>query len=581
MTKKSIIFIIAVILLSNLSVLNLSCKKDTDIILTADKTNVTPFEVITITTTDYIFTEEKYSALIADRNIKLIKDESNKLIFMMPSISGGNQILSFSIDGVEQNINFTITALEVVDNPSEVINNYKENIDNALDTIANLNILSGIQISEQNIQIIENYISDFEQAFTTASEAEKQELAQFMQANSEMFDFNNFDFQLLRDSLNIETKDFAKWDKKLTQDIQYFTGLVIATGATIAIFNGTLLSGNPILIAIAGAALCTEFILVYNQTETILTRSYKPFQFNIWNELENSKENEFNNNETYQINIEATYRSLYNKDNGSSSSINSLASSMNTFAGYWNTIANYIPGLDGTVPTLETQSSYLTNPNTSSISSEYITIGNITNPNVTIDNFSNTSGVSVSFTTNETEEQNFTFDIVYTNPNFSTKTETISASIIGTPLFYGSTFLQGTQTVNECQFMRKYNCSITIDLEISNGQINEGTYLYHHQFSHQILSGENCTPASSSNWTYSNPLIINGNNVSFTISIQNGNVHFSGIKSGSSISGTFTVSTTYLDAGSISSSMTLNLQDGRKMISRSDCENIEIIKEYN
>ncbi|MEZ5199028.1 MAG: hypothetical protein R2764_22395, partial [Bacteroidales bacterium] len=324
-TKKQLVLLVVSLLISAMAING--CTKETEenentndntnnlgsINLTPNKTNVTPFEVIAITAEDYAFEKEVYYGSIGERNIELKKDGENKLLFLMPSISGGDQLLKFIIDEENYEIQFNITALATVDNPEEVISGYKEEISSMIDDIKDLNNSSILHVAEHNIQIVEDYLTDFDEAYATSTDEEKQELAQFMVANPGLFDFDSFDFEILNDSLTIGLKDFIAWDQRLTNDMKYFTGLIIATAATITLFNGALLSGNPILITITSAALLTEFLLVYDHTETILNRCYKPFEFDIENELEKTN-GEYDKDVEYILAIDATYRTLYEGD---------------------------------------------------------------------------------------------------------------------------------------------------------------------------------------------------------------------------------------------------------------------------
>ena len=78
MIKKTLSYAFLLLLLSSLTITNSSCKKtnsDEDnnkpIELSIDKTNVTPFEVITITATNYTFLNNTYPRIIANRDIEM------------------------------------------------------------------------------------------------------------------------------------------------------------------------------------------------------------------------------------------------------------------------------------------------------------------------------------------------------------------------------------------------------------------------------------------------------------------------------------------------------------------------------
>ena len=435
MTEKALNYTLIVLLLVSLTITNWSCEKifgddsvEETITLSQDKTQVTPFEIVTITAADYTFSNDVYYATIADKDIELKKTTDNQLMYMMPYITSGNHKLVLTIDDVEYNIGFDINSPAPISNPEEVIDSYKQNVVVAFDTLKYMNQVYNLQIESQNLQVIENYLTDFDQAYASATEDEKQELAQFMQANPYLFDFSNFDYSFFNDSLNT-SKDFVKWDQKLTRDMQYYTGLVIATGATVVLFNGALVSLNPLAIFITGGALLTEVYLLKSQTSTILNRSYKPFEFEISNELR-SQTVEFDNDVEYILGIDGTYRTLYNNDQGSSNIIIELVANINTFTGYWNNVLENIPGVSGSVTNLDTQNSYVINTNESSVTPQYISIENISNSNVTLSQFFNTDAVRVTFTTTSDEDEDFTFDIVYTNPDFSAERINVSAKLV-------------------------------------------------------------------------------------------------------------------------------------------------------
>ena len=427
-----------ILILSSITISNWHCGLVGDVLdgddnpaqyaISPDRYDVSPFETVTLTIDEYYFSEDSYYGEIYDKEVQLIKLSGTQLTFMMPFVPEGERILEFILEDVTHDIEFTIQTLEEIQNPDEVITTYKDNVIEAFDELKNMNQLYNLEIEPQNLQVIEKYISDFNNAYSSATAYEKQELAQFMNANPDLFDFSNFDYSLFNDSLNT-SRSFVKWDQRLTHDMQYYTGLVIATGATVALFNGALVSLNPFAIAITGAALVVEVVLLKQQSITILNRSYKPFEFDINNELRSGIV-EFENNIEYLLGIDATYRTMYKNDQNSSDLTIELVSNINTVTGYWNQVLENIPGTSGNVSNLNDQNNYNVNPNRSSVTPQYISIENISNSNVLLSSFSNTDAVRVTFTTTSDEDQIFKFDVVYKNPDFSTETITVSAKII-------------------------------------------------------------------------------------------------------------------------------------------------------
>ncbi len=407
--------------------------------VTADKYSVEPFETVTLTIDEYVLTDDLYYAQIYDKDIELVKISDSQLTFMMPFIPDGERILEWVIDGVSHEIDFTIIPLEEIDNPEEIIMDYKQNVEDAFTELKSMNDKYNLELDQSNLAIIENYIVDFNQNYSSATADEKQELAQFMKANPDLFDFSHFDYSVFDDSLNTN-KDFVKWDQKLQSDMNYFVGLVIATGATIGIFNGALATLNPFAIGISGAALLTEALLLKSHIKTMLNRTYKPFEFDIANELRTNTI-EFSNDTEYILGIDGTYRTLYNNDQNSSDVIIELVANINVVTGYWNTVKNKISGTKGEVPSLQGQSSYTVNVNESSVTPQYVSIENISNSSVQLSNFKNDDAVRVTFKTSASQSQDFTFDIVYRNPDFSEERITVQSKIIIPEFDYAGSWL--------------------------------------------------------------------------------------------------------------------------------------------
>lgn len=423
-----------VLLMAILSVTNSGCEtlfgddedptQSIDVYL--DKSDVSPFEQVTITAIDYDFPQESYMATIGGKDITLTRTTSNQLVFTMPFIAG-NQVLVVVLNEVSYSFDFMVNELEPIANPDELISTYQQSVAGVIAEVEQMIQQGELQISVEHMQVLKNQKSTFDQSFASATTDQKQEVAQFIKANPEFFNFDHIHLQQFNDSLNT-SRAFVAWDQQLTDDMRYFTGLVIATGATIGIFNGTLISGNPFLIGAATLALATEFVLVFDQTGTMLTRSYKPFEFDLTNELRASMV-EFENDIPYQLGIDATYRTLYKNDRQSSDVTLELVANINTFTGYWNQVSSLVPGLNGTVENLDDKNGYVINANRLAVTPEYISIDNISNSNVTLSNFSHAGTVKVTFSTNADADQDFTFDIVYRNPDFSEEKLNVSAKL--------------------------------------------------------------------------------------------------------------------------------------------------------
>ena len=399
--------------------------------ISADNYTVTPFTTVTLNIEEYIFPEESYHGEIYGKDVELVKVTDTQLKFMMPYVPEGERVLEFIIEDVTHDVLFTIIALDEIENPDEIITNYRDNVIEAFEGLKTMNQQYNLDIEAQNLQVIEDYISDFNTDYASATAEEKQELAQFMNANPDIFDFSHFDYSIFDDSLT-RSRGLIQWDQKLTGDMNYFTGLVIATGATTAIVNGALASLNPFAITISIAALAIEVALLKSHVKAMMKRTYKPFEFDINYEIKSSIV-EFDNNVSYQLGIDATYRTLYQNDQNTSDATIELVANINTVTHYWNQVLENIPGTSGSVQNLNDIENYKVNSNSLAVTSNYITIGNISNSNVQITAFSNNNTVNVTFSTYLEQDIDFTFDIIYDNPLFDKVTKTINARLLADP----------------------------------------------------------------------------------------------------------------------------------------------------
>lgn len=297
----------------------MACEKEEDveetpvgITLVADKTNVTPFEIISINATGYSFGNENYMGTIAEQEISLQKSTQNQLVFMMPSLGNGEQVLVLNINDKDYEFKFVLTALEIIENPEEVIAEHKQSMVNMLDTIAHYNASGELHITEDQIQNIQNHLADFNQAYASVTDIQKQELAQFMQVHPDLFDFSYINFQAFNDGLEKEMRAPDYLDLRLKRDQVYYVLLVAGTLKTLVIFNTSLSSGNPYFIAISGLAFVTATAVLLVQTKTIVNRIYIPNELQL-DDFKNGKTIiEFTDDEEYVLGIDAIHRSLYN-----------------------------------------------------------------------------------------------------------------------------------------------------------------------------------------------------------------------------------------------------------------------------
>lgn len=448
----------------------------------ADKYEVQVFESVTLFIDDYNFSTDQYSAIIADKEVLLRRISNQELSFMIPYIEGGLQYMYFNFEGTDYEIEFQINSSEIIESPSAVIDEQKTQFDLVYDSLLYAQQEGILSISTQNLQTLASLKSDFEQQYTNATEEEKQELAQLMQANPNFFDLSHIHLHQFDDDLSQKLRN-DYWEDQLNDDQEYITALVMATAASIVMFNGTLYSGNPFLIAAMTLAIATEFILILDQVETMWDRTYKPFDLEL-SEDKKSLVLEFDNHIEYQLGIDASYRSLYKNDQQSSEVIIELVASINTFTQYWNQVSSLVPGLVGNVENINDQNDFVTHSSRRSVNPQFMALENISNSNVLRESFTNNNTVKVTFATNATEDQDFSFDLVYNNLSLGNDRITIDArvkvEIDSTPIYEAAVI--GNWTVTNLESGQ--NRYLTIEpngegyyfVEGSGGDDGEGNY---------------------------------------------------------------------------------------------------------
>lgn len=433
---------IIILLLISISFTNWNCSLVGDVLdgddnpaqyaISSDRYNVVPFETVTLTINEYYFSEDSYYGEIYDKEVLLIKISDTQLTFMMPLVPEGERILEFILEDVKHDLTFTILTLEEIDNPDEIITTYQNNIVEAFNELKVLNQQQNTGIEPENLQVIDQLLEDFNQGFSNATEDEKQELAQIMKANPELFDFKLYDYSQFNDSMQT-SKDYISWDRQLSRDAALYAGVVIAGVLTVNTFVASIKIFNPWVFGISAAALVVEYTAIKYLHNKILTTAYKPFQFDIDGELRTDII-EFENETEYILGIDATYRTLFKDDQQSSGVIIELVVNIDKVAGAWNTVKGYISGTTGTYTNISDKISYVANSNRSSVDPQFISIDKMPNSGVNLVGFNNSNNVRVIFQTSSDEDQNFTFDIVYKSPDFSEERITINAKVL-VPVF--------------------------------------------------------------------------------------------------------------------------------------------------
>ncbi|MFK5854767.1 MAG: hypothetical protein QM503_01465 [Bacteroidota bacterium] len=459
MTKKTISYAFLILLLSTLTVTNWSCEKlfgddddETLAVLTPDKYDIIPFATIEITYEDIILNSAEYEGNFGNLAVTLY-NINEKLVFITPNIPQGEQILEIYINNLTYELLFNVQPATQIPNPEEYISSFIVTQQEIVNTNSNLiNLL----VPENEIDLYTNELEHINQIFTDASEllqsasnTEKLEAAMFISANKVELELlqsavNNYAQAInglinngklgVYDSESAFRNAYSAFVLARIQLISHARKIIVWTAAGAIAGSWFPIIGTGIGAAI-GAGIGIGSFLLAVEADNMATNQLLDFE-SIVDELNtdlNKSDFTFINNQYRPFNISGSYHSLNIEHSSSSmSNIQQFISYLSVFAGLFDKINSKLPEIIQIKPkVINDVTTY--NNRTRQIHSNYISIGNISNSNVSISTQSIDGDLKLSFSTTEVEDQEFSFDINYNYDGFSstvlTKTATLKADI--------------------------------------------------------------------------------------------------------------------------------------------------------
>ena len=300
--------------------------------------------------------------------------------------------------------------------------------------------MPGAENSQANAQVLMTAYNNFNNQLKTATDDEKMQLAKFIAANPDIFSPFE-DISIYKDSLSLykitassTTPEIKLSDFDAGVKIRV-TKLLISSVVTIALGAST---GG---IAFAACAIITircmydlDDYCIINLAEIVdrigsfsLTAS------------KGTSSNNFTKGRQYSIYVRSDYRNLYSADISSNSTvISSIVSGLNSLHNIWDKINSYLPVtvLGATiVPKLNGESVDLSKVTTygqknEPVSTAFLSLQDISNSNVTATVDNSGSVLKVTFNTTATTNQDFTYNVVYTNPDADNYSQSFSGTVI-------------------------------------------------------------------------------------------------------------------------------------------------------
>jgi uncharacterized protein (TIGR02145 family) len=420
------------------------CRKDEPVktkkTLSALKSYVYPMEITILEAENIKFNKTSYSAKIGDTDIELILHEEY-LAFLMPAISDGSHKIIATIEGRKYEVPITVKSTHTVADPASFVQSQINDFtfSNAeLDEIhAAMKNKPGMEDSENEIKMLKSYNEELSKIIAEATPEELSELANFIQVNKELFTNRQNPVSFIDDSLSFNkmsnVPEFRY--REIVSTILDRGSKVIISGCGMALF---ILNPEPIVTKALGTV--AAIALVYNLYEmkselmAISNAAVMPNgNFDVWTVSQN-KTYTFVKDKSYDIAMKQDYRNL-NKNDVSSSApgIKSIVKVMDGVDKYWNALREKLGGMMG-VNKAHLKLINVTNIKSLLVHAEHLEIKNISNNKVTGKVTKKDEKLYVTFTTKETANQNFTFDVIY---KFETGTFTKKVEAVLQPIAKG------------------------------------------------------------------------------------------------------------------------------------------------
>jgi hypothetical protein len=453
MKKKYFLSLCHVVFCSLLILFTTNCSKESEnpesepTALNTEKSQYAPYEVVTISTSEKIISQPSTTAKINNLEIPLdITD--GKVSFLLPNLNNGKYTLSFSSNEIKYEVPITVESLSNVLSAdvyfTEMTSNVAANINklNAqMNELEQSSYYSTEHIALKNdISKYTNLLNSYTESYKQLTEEQKKEFAKMIAANKTVFDIQSVLINKLSTYTLKQTQSVSDYEENVKEKATVFIESIFHTIDLIPKVVGlAILAKTPIHPFINAGAILAAGIYVakfmISATTTVaaavnlISASIKPSEFIA--ETNKIAALEYNTGIEKAINIRANYRSLIASDsNDSGSTIQSIVENYNSFKEKYTGFINELPDLFKPSYSLSALKNIHTNT-TRSVFNKYLSITNISNPNVTLEQINQQDGsIKIKASTSSNTDQTFTYDVNYTNRNFTTDMKkTVSAKV--------------------------------------------------------------------------------------------------------------------------------------------------------
>lgn len=457
---KKIIFLNLLLLL-----LSVGCSKEDEnnnsepVNLTTEKELYAPLEVVTIVANEPIF-EAGTSSI--DGNIEgfavSIQPGDTTASFLLPSLESGSHEVEFNINGKNYKVAIVVQKLTDIATADSYYNDITANIHENIERLnARLEQMIAEGVSQEEYTAIEDEIEkystileEYQAKYAALSPAEKDDFAAFMAANQNLIAAIQTANVAFSSSLNNMRTGVQNYEAGVEVSKAAFVSSVIITVAHIpSILTLANIAVNPnpwvVAAAVAGAGIVFASFMIHvaevkAMTGILLNRALKPYE-NL-----TVSQTVYQVGQEIEVSITGKYRSLLptdgvDGDNGNV--ITTIVTTFDSFKDKFNSLRNKLPEVlrpGNPMPGIKST----INSSVRSIYNQYINITNISNPDVTLQQLNQEDGsIKLKATTSLSTDQQFTYDIDYTNTNFTkglkkTVTAEVKAAVDSTEVYRNS-----------------------------------------------------------------------------------------------------------------------------------------------
>ncbi|MFT6383461.1 MAG: hypothetical protein ACJAQR_000272 [Bacteroidia bacterium] len=380
------------------------------------------------------------SATLNSENMPLTSTSEGYGFVVPVDLAMGSYTLNITAD--EKVVDFTLTIRETenIPDPDQYINKTLQDINTQVTDAGEIKskLPANEQASFQNdIETINGWIDQYKTAYDALTPEQKLVAAKTIEANKQ----NLEDLSTAIDNLNASTLKLKKAELDNHEDIiedamEEYTLAVISVArstAIAAILTSTgFLTFGPLGAAIGGGIgvgiVALNFKRLSAAQSVLMNNTFLPFE----NLLAKFKKStlEFNNDEYTKISISANYRSVNNGDlNSQTPIVNNFVSNALKAKEIWDDL---MKKLNVTMAYAAKDITEVTATNTTNrdIHSSNLEIQNVSSPNISYDVDRSEGRFSIKFNSSEDYDEDFTFDLVYSNEKFGYLKQTVDAKFI-------------------------------------------------------------------------------------------------------------------------------------------------------